>query len=232
MKYALIERDETLHCENGAYRMGRRLLHDHHPYGELSLTDVLVKSSNIGMAKIGERLTNPKLFEAVNAFGFGQPTGIELPGEVAGLVRPLEDWDEYSTGSIPMGHELAVTPLQLIAAHAALANGGNLMRPHLVQRHTDAVLPEGNASPPVRSRSVGRLARDFPGHRPLADRKGRWWKSSSAAPVGGRSWRITPSSAKRAPRKSSTPKPAAIPRTAMCAPSFAEHPPTIPNFLC
>ncbi len=151
LKYGLIERDETIHCENGAYPMGRRLLHDHHPYGELSLTDILVKSSNIGMAKIGERLTNPKLSEAVTAFGFGQPTGIELPGEVAGLVRPLGDWDEYSTGSIPMGHELAVTPLQLIAAHAALASGGSLMRPHLVLRHTDAVLPEGAASPPVRS---------------------------------------------------------------------------------
>ncbi len=151
LKSGLIERDETLNCENGAYRMGRRLLHDHHPYGDLSITDILVKSSNIGMAKIGERLANPKLFEAVTAFGFGQPTGIELPGEVAGIVRPLKDWDEYSTGSIPMGHELAVTPLQLIAAHAALANAGNLMRPHLVLRHTDAVLPQGGTSPPVRS---------------------------------------------------------------------------------
>ena len=154
LKEGLIEPDEELDCEHGAYRMGRRQLHDHHPYGLLSITDILVKSSNIGMAKIGERLTNPKIFEAVKAFGFGETTGIELPGEVRGLVRPLEKWNEYSTGSIPMGHELAVTPLQLIAAHSALANGGKLMRPHLVLRHTDAVVPEMPTAPPVRSGSA------------------------------------------------------------------------------
>lgn len=153
LKEGLIEREEILDCENGAYRMGKRLLHDHHPYGMLSVSDVLVKSSNIGMAKIGERLTNPKLFEAVKAFGFGERTGVELPGEVAGLVRPLKSWDEYSTGSIPMGQELAVTPLQLITAHAALANGGNLMRPHFVLRHTDPIASEGQSAPPVRSRA-------------------------------------------------------------------------------
>ncbi len=154
LKAGLIARDDVLDCENGSYRMGRRLLHDHHPYGMLSIADILVKSSNIGMAKIGERLTNPKLFEAVGAFGFRERTGIELPGEVSGLVRPLKSWDEYSTGSIPMGQELAVTPLQLIAAHAALANGGQLMRPHLVLRHTDAIVPEGQSAPPVRSGSA------------------------------------------------------------------------------
>ncbi|MGH7200023.1 MAG: peptidoglycan D,D-transpeptidase FtsI family protein, partial [Planctomycetaceae bacterium] len=128
----LIKRDETFHCENGVYRMGRRILHDHHPYGELSVTDVLVKSSNIGMAKIGERLTNRELYNATVAFGFGSPTGVELPGEVVGTVRPLDEWTGYSTGSVPMGHEIAVTPLQLITAHAALAGDGLLRRPRLV----------------------------------------------------------------------------------------------------
>lgn len=151
LKEGLIEQDEALNCENGAYLMGRRLLHDHHPYGMLSISGILVKSSNIGMAKIGERLTNAGLFEAVKAFGFGERTGIELPGEVAGLVRPQKDWDEYSTGSIPMGQELAVTPMQLITAHAALANGGHLMRPHLVLRHMDAIFQDGSAAAPVRS---------------------------------------------------------------------------------
>lgn len=151
LKEGLIQREDVLDCENGTYLMGRRLLHDHHPYGMLSISDILVKSSNIGMAKIGERLTNPRLFDAVKAFGFGERTGIELPGEVAGLLRPLRDWDEYSTGSIPMGQELAVTPLQLITAHAALANGGRRSRPHLVLRHTDALITEGLPSPSVRS---------------------------------------------------------------------------------
>lgn len=133
----LIERDDFFNCERGQYRMGRRVLHDHHGYGMLSLTDVLVKSSNIGMAKIGERLTNTGLHAAATRFGFGQPTGIELPGELTGILRPLNQWTSYSTGSIPMGHEIATTPLQLIRAHAALANGGRLVRPRLLVSEVD-----------------------------------------------------------------------------------------------
>lgn len=136
----LIARDEIFDCENGAYRMGRRVLHDHHPYGPLSVTDILVKSSNIGMAKIGERLTNRGLYETALLFGFGSKTGIELPGELSGILRPLPQWNSYSTGSIPMGQELATTPLQLITAHAALANGGTLTTPRIIKeirRDTD-----------------------------------------------------------------------------------------------
>lgn len=134
-----IRRDESFNCEYGQYRMGRRVLHDHHAYGRLSLVDVLVKSSNIGMAKIGERMTNAGLYEATVAFGFGRPTGIELPGELPGILRPLDKWNGYSTGSIPMGHELAMTPLQLIVGHAALANHGVWQQPRLV-------LPTGSSA--------------------------------------------------------------------------------------
>ena len=129
--------EDVFDCEHGEYRMGRRVLHDHHPYGALNLTDVLVKSSNIGMAKIGERLQNQKLFEASALFGFGRKTGIELPGELPGILRPLKRWTSYSTGSVPMGHEIAATPLQLITAHAALANRGRLVSPRLIL-HDDA----------------------------------------------------------------------------------------------
>ena len=132
LERGLLKTNETLNCEHGEYRMGRRILHDHHPYGDLSIEDILVKSSNIGMAKIGERLGNDGLYRAITRFGFGQRTGIELGEEVQGLVRPLKKWNSYSTGSIPMGQEVAVTPLQLIVAHAALANGGTLIRPRLV----------------------------------------------------------------------------------------------------
>ncbi|WP_373652524.1 peptidoglycan D,D-transpeptidase FtsI family protein [Schlesneria sp. DSM 10557] len=128
----IIQTQDTFHCENGQYRMGRRVLHDHHRYGPLSLTDVLVKSSNIGMAKIGEQMGNERLYDAARIFGFGRKTGIELPGELPGILRPLNEWTTYSTGSIPMGHELATTPLQLITAHSALANGGTLIRPRIV----------------------------------------------------------------------------------------------------
>ena len=142
IQQGVLRQDDIIPCFNGAYRMGRRILHDHHAYSQLSVEDVLVKSSNIGMARIGERLGVSGLHRATAAFGFGTRTGIELPGEIAGLVRRKADWDEYSIGSIPMGQELAVTPLQLITAHAALANGGRLVRPHLLLgSSSDQTLP-------------------------------------------------------------------------------------------
>lgn len=133
LEAGLIQRDEVFDCENGEYRMGPRVLHDHHAYDKLSVTDVLVKSSNIGMAKIGERMTNRGLYQATIKFGFGRPTGIDLPGELSGILRPLREWNGYSTGSIPMGHELAVTPLQLVTAQSALANGGQLIVPRILK---------------------------------------------------------------------------------------------------
>ncbi|QDT27454.1 Peptidoglycan D,D-transpeptidase FtsI [Gimesia panareensis] len=137
LEKGLVKRDDEFDCEYGEYLMGKRLLHDHHSYGMLSLTDILVKSSNIGMAKIGERLTNAGLYEAVTAFGFGQKTGIQLPGELTGIVRPLKSWNIYSTGSVPMGQEIAVTPIQLITAHVALANQGKLLNPRLIRDQID-----------------------------------------------------------------------------------------------
>jgi len=122
-------------CEQGAYKMGGRVLHDDHPQGWLDISGILVKSSNIGMAKIGERLGNEELFNAAIAFGFGRKTGCELPGESAGSLRPPDSWNSYSTGSIPMGQEIAVTPLQLLTAFAALSNNGRLMTPQLVSKH-------------------------------------------------------------------------------------------------
>ena len=129
-----LRHDEVFNCENGEYKMGRRVLHDHHKYGPLSVVDILVKSSNIGMAKIGQRMGNARLFQAAMAFGFGGRTGIELPGELSGRVRPLKQWNSYSTGSVPMGQELAATPLQIVAAYGALCNGGTLITPRLVVR--------------------------------------------------------------------------------------------------
>ena len=137
LEKGLIKQNDEFDCEYGEYRMGKRLLHDHHSYGKLSVTDILVKSSNIGMAKIGERLTNAGLYEAVTAFGFGQKTGIQLPGELTGIVRPLKSWNIYSTGSVPMGQEIAVTPIQLITAHVALANQGKLLNPRLIRDQID-----------------------------------------------------------------------------------------------
>jgi len=153
----VIARDEQFDCERGQWRMGRRILHDHHPYGTLSVHDILVKSSNIGMAKIGSRLSNAGLYAAAAAFGFGGKTGLGLPGEQSGMLRPLTKWNGYSTGSIPMGQEIAVTPLQLIAAHAVLAGDGRLLSPQLVLRHGDADRSYGRKSTTKPCRAGSRL---------------------------------------------------------------------------
>lgn len=132
LNWGVVSPDETINCHNGVYRMGSRVLHSHHPYGLLPFPEVLIRSDNIGMAIIGERLGVEGTFRAVQMFGFGSRTGIELPGEVQGKVLPFHLWNLYSLGSVPMGHEIGVTPLQLTNAFCALANGGWLLRPTVV----------------------------------------------------------------------------------------------------
>jgi len=124
----------VIFCENGTYyavRGGRITDHGHH-YGDLTVEDIVVHSSNIGMAKIGEMLGNRKLFDIARLFGFSKKTGIELPGESAGILRPLNRWDGYSLRRVPFGQEISVTALQLANAFCALCNGGVLMKPRLV----------------------------------------------------------------------------------------------------
>jgi len=126
----------VIFCENGTYyavKGGRITDHGHH-YGDLTLEDIVVHSSNIGMAKIGEMLGNKKLFDIARLFGFGEKTGIELPGESVGILRPLNRWDGYSLRRVPFGQEISVTALQLTNAFCALVNGGVLMKPRLVSR--------------------------------------------------------------------------------------------------
>ncbi|MBI5397640.1 MAG: penicillin-binding protein 2 [Verrucomicrobia bacterium] len=107
-------------------------LHDAHHYGVLSVLQIITKSSNIGAARVGIRLGTERLYRYMRAFGFGQKTGIELPGEVSGIVHKPNVWSAISIAHIPMGHEVAVTPLQMCAAMSAIANGGRLMKPTIV----------------------------------------------------------------------------------------------------
>jgi cell division protein FtsI/penicillin-binding protein 2 len=128
---------ETIFCENGLYECGKRRLHDHHPYGYLTVAEVLAKSSNIGMAKLGQRLGNHRMYEVLRALGFGAPTGVDLPGEDNGLLMPLKKWNSFSTTSVPMGQEIAVTPIQIATAFSALSNGGRLIRPRAIRAVVD-----------------------------------------------------------------------------------------------
>lgn len=129
--------DTIYDCHRGAFRIGPRVLHDHHPYDKLTFPEVISKSSNIGMAQMGLALGCDKLYGCVVRHGFGLKTGIELPGEVTGMVRPKEKWTSYSITSVPMGQEVSVTPLQLATAFSAYANGGMLLMPRVVRGVAD-----------------------------------------------------------------------------------------------
>ena len=130
--------DDTIFCENGLFRYRGRRLRDHHPFGYLSVSEILWKSSNIGMAKIGLELGIRRMYETVCAFGFGSTTGSGLPAENRGKVMPFGRWSYYTATSVPMGHEIEATPMQLITAFNALANGGLLVKPQLVESIADA----------------------------------------------------------------------------------------------
>jgi cell division protein FtsI (penicillin-binding protein 3) len=128
--------DTTIFCENGLWNFGGRALHDHKPFGELSVQDILIKSSNIGAAKLALSLGDQKFYEYIRRFGFGERTGLELPGEIPGVIRPPRIWSKISITRIPMGHEVGVTPLQMTVAMATIANGGKLVTPRIVKSVT------------------------------------------------------------------------------------------------
>ena len=125
---------DKIFCENGHYAVGRRTIRDSHPHGVLTFADVIAESSNIGAAKVAERLGRDDFGAALERFGFGRPTGIDLPGEASGLVRPTDKWGRIHLVTTAFGQGIAVTPLQLARAFAAIANGGRLMRPYVVRR--------------------------------------------------------------------------------------------------
>lgn len=132
-----VTRQDKFDCENGEYRYGSKVLHDVHPYGNLSFEEVIVKSSNIGTVKIAARL-QPAVFQRyIEAFGFGRPTGIDLPGEARGFTRPPSQWSKTSPYNIPIGQEVLVTALQMTAAMAVIANDGSLVQPYMIERIED-----------------------------------------------------------------------------------------------
>jgi cell division protein FtsI (penicillin-binding protein 3) len=129
-----------------------RKIRDVHGYPKLCTWDVLVKSSNIGMSMLGERMGNTNLYRALKTFHFGEQTGIELPGEDSGQVSPLIKWGKYTTESVSQGYELMVTPLQLARGVCAIANGGRLVTPHIVKGTLDAngdLVPEKRPADPA-----------------------------------------------------------------------------------
>jgi cell division protein FtsI (penicillin-binding protein 3) len=148
--------DEVFDCENGSVLVAGHRIHDHEPFGLLNVAQILAKSSDVGAIKIALRLQAPRFYDYIRAFGFGAPTGVDLPGESKGLVRPLDNWGSFSIGSISMGQEIGVTPIQLIAAVSAVANGGLLYKPHVIEelQRGNRVLPAEGLLTPTEPRRV------------------------------------------------------------------------------
>ncbi len=133
----LVKEDEQFFCHNGTYKVRSRVIRDVHSYDYLSVSDIVVHSSNIGMVQLGMRMEKNRLYSYLKKFSFGEKTGIQLPGEAKGIVRPLNLWSLDSKISISFGYETAVTPIQLVTAFCSIANGGTLLKPQIVRKITD-----------------------------------------------------------------------------------------------
>jgi cell division protein FtsI (penicillin-binding protein 3) len=124
--------DTPINCNNGSINLFGRVIHDTHRYGTLTMQQVYEKSSNIGAIQIGLKVGDRMMYDYIRRFGFGRKTGIELPGESAGMVRRVENWTPSSIGSVAMGHEISTTSIQLAVLGAAIANGGLLVKPRIL----------------------------------------------------------------------------------------------------
>ena len=129
----LVKPEDRIECQMGSITVAGRVIRDHHAFGTLTIAEALAKSSNVAAIKLGLKVGDERMHDYMTRFGFGSRTGVELPGETAGLVRPVARWQPSSIGSIAIGQEVGVTPLQMAAAFGALANGGVRVAPHLVR---------------------------------------------------------------------------------------------------
>ncbi|MBL7198028.1 MAG: hypothetical protein ISS47_08005 [Candidatus Omnitrophica bacterium] len=129
--------DDRIFCENGAYKIANHILHDHRPHGWLTFSEVIQKSSNIGVTKIAQELGLENVHKYAKLFGFGSLTGIKLPGETTGILKPLDSYSKTSIGAVPIGQEVAVTALQLACAISVVANGGLYFRPYIIKKIKD-----------------------------------------------------------------------------------------------
>ncbi len=148
----VVNAESTIFCENGYFASAK--LRDHKPYGDLSVADILMHSSNIGAAKLAMLMGDQKFYEYIRSFGFGERTGIALPGEISGLVYPPHLWNKLTISRMPMGQGVGVTAIQTITALAAIANGGHLMMPQIVHDITDENGVVIASYPPVELRQV------------------------------------------------------------------------------
>ena len=125
---------DVIDCQMGSIQLAGRVIHDWHPFGALTVAQILAHSSDVGSIKVALRVGAPNLYQTARHFGIGQLTGIDLPGENRGLFRRVEDWSANSIGSIAIGQEVSVTPVQVATFVSAIANGGLFYRPHTIKQ--------------------------------------------------------------------------------------------------
>ena len=159
INHGAVTPDEIFNCQMGSIDLNGRIIHDWHPFGLLTVAQVLMHSSDVGAVKIALKLGADNFYRYMRAYGFGRKTGIELPWESPGLLRPPRLWSATAIGSMAMGQSVGVTTLQLVDAVSAIANGGLLYHPRIV-RHIDL---DGNVivpplPPPTRPISTATAA--------------------------------------------------------------------------
>ncbi|MFH1198877.1 MAG: penicillin-binding transpeptidase domain-containing protein [Candidatus Omnitrophota bacterium] len=133
-----VTESDKFFCENGLYKVGSHILHDHDPLGWLTFRQVIEQSSNIGTVKAAQILGADTLYKYIKLFGFGTKTGIELPGEISGIIREPKKWSKISIAAVPIGQEVAVTAIQIVRGMAVIANGGQLVRPYVIKEIRDS----------------------------------------------------------------------------------------------
>ena len=138
LQEGVVKENDMINCEHGAYRVANHILHDHEPLGTITFKEVIEQSSNIGTTKVAQRLGAERMYSYAHHFRFGIKTGIDLPGEASGILKPVSRWSKTSIGAIPIGQEVTVTPIQLMGAISAIANDGIYMRPFVVKYVKDA----------------------------------------------------------------------------------------------
>jgi cell division protein FtsI (penicillin-binding protein 3) len=150
----IVRPNSLFDVSRGGIEAGGKTIRDVHQYGVLSFQEVIQKSSNVGSIMVGMKLGKERIYQYAKLLGFGEKTGIDLPGEVSGWMVPPEKWSGTSIGAIPIGQEVAVTPLQVLRAYSAIANGGFLVRPHVV---SEVMSPDGQALVSFRNREKKRV---------------------------------------------------------------------------
>src|SRR5262249_47880379 len=153
LEAGLIKPEDKIDCQGGKIEIAGHIVRDGGNYGQLSVSEAVEVSSNVAAIKVGKKLGKQRLLDAISNFGFGKSTGVGLPGESPGFVGGMTNWSDASFGALPIGYQISVTPLQLLAAFATIANGGVWIQPHIL-KHIASTTGDVIYEPHIETRQV------------------------------------------------------------------------------